>query len=154
MKSALFAAAVIACAGSVCSAQTWNLTLDGLTEVPANASPATGFATLNYDSGTNIFSWDVEWSGLVATYIASHFHIAAPGTNGPVSIGFVQTGPNMSIGSTTPSPAFVSALLAGNVYVNIHTTAFPGGEIRGQVPTPGAAALLALTGVGALRRRR
>ncbi|MDP1662799.1 MAG: CHRD domain-containing protein [Phycisphaerales bacterium] len=154
MKYALLATAVVACAGSLCSAQTWTVTLDGLSEVPPNASPATGFAILNYNAGTNIFDWDIQWSGLVGTYTASHFHIAPAGTNGPVSIGFAQTGTNAAVGSATPSAAFVSALMANNVYINIHTNTFPGGEIRGQVPTPGAAALFAVAGAAALRRRR
>lgn len=53
--------------------------------------------------------------------------------------------------------AFAAALASGRAYLNIHSTFAPGGEIRGflqPVPAPGAASLLALAGLGALRRRR
>jgi MYXO-CTERM domain-containing protein len=53
--------------------------------------------------------------------------------------------------------AFATALADGKAYLNIHSSAFGGGEIRGflhPVPAPGAAALLALGGLAATRRRR
>jgi hypothetical protein len=54
----------------------------------------------------------------------------------------------------TAEIALFSAMASGRAYLNVHTTAFPGGEIRGFVPAPGAGALLALAGVAAFRRRR
>lgn len=53
--------------------------------------------------------------------------------------------------------AFAAALAAGRTYLNIHSSFAPGGEIRGflqPIPAPGTAGLLALAGLGALRRRR
>ncbi|HYD01820.1 MAG TPA: CHRD domain-containing protein [Phycisphaerales bacterium] len=50
--------------------------------------------------------------------------------------------------------ALLSQMMSGRAYLNIHTTAFTGGEIRGLTPTPGAGAVLALGGLAALRRRR
>ena len=50
--------------------------------------------------------------------------------------------------------ALLNALHTNRAYLNIHSQTFPGGEIRGFIPTPGAASLLALTGLAALRRRR
>ncbi|MFU8828724.1 MAG: CHRD domain-containing protein, partial [Phycisphaerales bacterium] len=56
---------------------------------------------------------------------------------------------------TDLSAEMVDELFAGNLYLNFHTTAFPGGEIRGQiVPTPGAAGVLAGAALMGLRRRR
>lgn len=50
--------------------------------------------------------------------------------------------------------ALVLSLQTGRAYLNIHTAAFPGGEIRGFIPTPTAAAALGLGGLLAARRRR
>ncbi len=50
--------------------------------------------------------------------------------------------------------ALVLSIQTGRAYLNIHTSAFPGGEIRGFVPTPTAAAALGLGGLVAARRRR
>lgn len=50
--------------------------------------------------------------------------------------------------------ALVLSLQTGRAYLNIHTAAFPGGEIRGFIPTPTAAAALGLGGLVAARRRR
>jgi hypothetical protein len=81
---------------------------------------------------------------------ASHFHVGAPGVAGPVVVNFTIL-PNISndyvITSTATSADlvpraaqginswedFIQALVLGNVYVNVHSTANPGGEIRGQV---------------------
>jgi hypothetical protein len=92
-----------------------------------------------------------------------HFHGAAdPGTNAgvQVNIGSISGLGSPTAGSTTITGAQGADLVAGLWYVNIHTAANPGGEIRGQVavslvPEP-SAALLLFFGVAAmlLRRRR
>jgi len=59
-------------------------------------------------------------------------------------------------GGTTASAeaALYAQMESGRAYLNIHTSTFPGGEIRGVTPTPGAVSMLALGGLAALRRRR
>jgi hypothetical protein len=146
------------------SALTWNITsiLSGSQEVPPNSSPATGIATGTLDDVSGMLHFDVNASGFLAPITAAHIHTAPIGSNGPVT--FPLTG---ATGGTTYSssdmfmltPAQVSTLLAGGMYVNIHSQVLPGGEIRGQLaatPVPEPGSILALTAGAAMlwRRRR
>jgi hypothetical protein len=109
----------------------FSASLSGLQEVPPNASPATGTGAMAFDDVTKILSWNITFSGLTAPQTAAHFHIAPPGVNGPVTIGFPLGSP--IVGSQALTAAQEGSLLAGNFYANVHTTNFPGGEIRGQL---------------------
>lgn len=136
--------------------------ISGENEVPGNDSPALGFLSGVYDTGTNNF----EFSWLITPNLqgtpsapGAHIHRAPAGSNGPIVFGFAS-GEWDLFGSATwedLSSENLADLVAGNLYVNFHTSAFPGGEVRGQillVPTPGT---LGLAGVGLLamaRRRR
>ncbi len=135
----------------------FNFTLDGLQEVPPNASPGTGTALVTLDTATNMLSWNVTFGGLLAPVTAAHFHAPAlPGVNAAVVLGIAGAGATSPIvGNAVISNTFESQILAGLSYINIHTQLFPGGEIRGQViPTPGAVGLITLAGLMALPRRR
>ena len=134
--------------------------LDGATEVPANASLATGQAIFKLSpDGTSL-----DYKLIVANLdnpVAAHIHVGPPGVNGPV-VAFLF-GPAAPAGGTAngviaegtitaanlvgpltgqPFSALVEALNSGNAYVNVHTNDgvpptntgpgdFPGGEIRG-----------------------
>lgn len=168
----------------------YSTVLTGTAEIPSNASPATGTALVTVDFDTLMMEVQVSFAGLVGNTTASHIHCCTttPGaanvgvaTQLPTFAGFplgVTSGTydhtfDMALASSY-NPAFVtlqggvsnafSALIAGmetgNAYLNVHTTAFPGGEIRGllhPVPEPSTYALmlagLGLAGVAARRRQ-
>lgn len=108
----------------------FNLTLTGAQEVPPVTTSATGQATLTFVPSTGVLSYDVTVSGLTGT--ASHLHGAAEGQNGPILVGF-QGGPTRWTGVATLTQDQATALLSGQTYVNVHTEANPGGELRAQV---------------------
>jgi len=168
---------------------TLTTTLSGAAESPPNASPGTGTGTVTFDIATHVLTVSETFSGLLAGTTASHIHCctALPGSGnagvatqvptfslfplGVTSGTFTQTF-DSSLASTY-NPAFVtlagsvsaaesmlfSGLAAGDAYLNIHTSQFPTGEIRGflaPIPEPETSALM-LAGLGlvaAMARRR
>ncbi|MCP3384522.1 CHRD domain-containing protein [Bradyrhizobium sp. CCGUVB4N] len=137
MNKALFATlalgAAVAFAGPA-SAEKLKATLDGKSEVPANASAGTGTADIDYDAATKKLSWKVTYSGLSGPATAAHFHgPAEAGKNAGVMVPIPGIATSPAEGSATLTDAQASDLQAGKLYVNIHTAANPGGEIRGQV---------------------
>lgn len=119
------------------------VTFTGLQETPSEQTAAQGTGTVTYNSTTNTVDVDVSVTGIAAANVtAFHFHRAPTGVAGPVILGlqpgfgtFVTSGNGIRFtAQNIPFPAaFVSDLLRQNVYLNIHTTAFRGGEVRGQV---------------------
>jgi hypothetical protein len=108
-------------------------TLDGKSQVPPNTSAATGTADIDYDAASKKLSWKLTHSGLSGPPTAAHFHgPAEPGKNAGVAVPISNTASG-SEGSATLTDAQAADLTAGKYYVNVHTAANPGGEIRGQV---------------------
>lgn len=124
---------------------TYTSTLNAANERPTpNSSTATGSAT--YVLTGNTLTFTVSVNGLSGPATASHIHVGASTVAGGVIVGFVtaavQTGNVTSgtidltqpIGATAISGDSLKTLLNnGNAYTNVHTTANPGGEIRGQI---------------------
>ena len=112
--------------------------LSGANEVPANASPGSGTLEASLDKQTSVLSWTVTYSGLTGPVKAGHFHgPAVAGANAAVALGFTGSVESPVKGSATLTAAQIEDLAAGKWYVNLHTAANPGGELRGQVtPTP------------------
>ena len=115
-------------------AEKMKATLNGKSENPPNTSAATGTADIDYDAATKKLSWKVTYSGLSGPATAAHFHgPAEPGKNAGVAVAIPNAGTSPVEGSATLTDAQAADLMAGKYYVNIHTSANPGGEIRGQV---------------------
>lgn len=119
-----------------------NGTFSGAQEVPANTSAATGTVVGSYDQRSGLLGIKIAYSGLTANTTLAHIHRAPAGANGPVQIDFVPLGFTLGAQSGTFSKIIflnstqAADLLAGNLYVNIHSTTFPGGEIRAQLNAP------------------
>lgn len=110
-------------------------TFSGANEVPANASTATGIVIVKFNTTSKLVELWGNYNGLSAAVSASHIHQAAAGANGGVVVGLTNTGGisgNLT-GSATLNAGQETELLAGNMYANVHTSNFPGGEIRAQL---------------------
>jgi hypothetical protein len=133
MFAALAFGAAVVLAGSA-SAETFKATLNGKSEVPPNTSTGTGTANVNYDPATKKLTWTLTYSGLTGPATAAHFHgPAEPGKNAGVAVAIPNASKSPVKGSATLTAAQAADLEAGKYYVNVHTAANPGGEIRGQV---------------------
>jgi hypothetical protein len=133
MLAALTLGAAIAFAGPA-FAEKLKATLNGKSEVPANTTAGTGTADIDYDAATKKLTWKLTYSGLTGPATAAHFHgPAEPGKNAGVAVAIPNAAKSPVDGSATLTDAQAADLLAGKYYVNVHTAANPGGEIRGQV---------------------
>jgi hypothetical protein len=133
MLATLALGAVVAFAGPA-FADKMKATLDGASEVPANTSTGKGAADIDYDPASKKLSWKVTYSGLSGPATAAHFHgPAAAGANAGVKVPIPNATSSPVEGSVTLTDEQAADLVAGKYYVNIHTAANPGGEIRGQV---------------------
>lgn len=106
--------------------------IDGGQEVPANTSAGTGVAQCIIDTSSNTLFYHIEFSGLSGAENNAHIHgYAPPGVNAgvltPLPLGSPKIGAWVYPAGDEPN------ILAGLTYVNIHSTTFPGGEIRGQI---------------------
>lgn len=108
-------------------------TLSGSNEVPSNTSTATGSVTVTFNNDTKVLTLTATYNGLTPT--AAHIHNGAAGVNGPVvfPLGAAPFTSPVSLTTVALTTAQESDLKANNYYVNFHTTAFPGGEIRAQL---------------------
>jgi hypothetical protein len=118
-------------------AATINLKADlkASSEVPPKDSSGTGTVTATLDTDTNEFKYHVEFGGLTGPVVAAHFHGPAfEGANAKPQIP-IKTSPIVSPieGKATLTPEQAKDLVDGKWYFNLHTSANPGGEVRGQL---------------------
>lgn len=109
-----------------------SVTLSGSSEVPPVSTAAKGSGTIMVASDKSV-SGSVTTSGIDGK--AAHIHEGAAGANGPVIVPLTKTADNTwSVPSGAKlTDAQYASYMAGNLYVNVHTAAHAGGEIRGQL---------------------
>jgi CHRD domain len=109
-------------------------TLGGSSEVPAVSGAGMGTMEGRLDPATNLLKWTVTYSGLSGLATAAHFHgPAVAGENAPPVVPVDGNLASPLTGVTTLTATQMADLKAGKWYFNIHTTANPNGEIRGQL---------------------
>lgn len=150
--SLALAALFILTASSQAQAQIVNFTaaLSGGNEVPGVSTGSVGTGTASVNLATQVVTYRIDVYNMPVGTSGSHFHVGAAGVNGPVVVNFTVAAGisnDYAISGTasatdlTVRPAnginswedFIQALLLGNIYMNVHSTANGGGEIRGQV---------------------
>lgn len=129
---------------------TFTATLSGANEVPGVLTGAGGTATVMLNSTADTISWVIDVYNLPTGVTAGHIHVGGPGLAGPTVINFTVvagTSNDFRISGTAAATNFNArtaqgigswddvkqALMNGQLYVNIHSQANPGGEIRGQL---------------------
>lgn len=108
--------------------------LSGASQVPSNGRLGEGKALVRYNRDTGELDWEVGYERLSSTVVAAQIHgPAGPAENGPVVIQFANPQASPIKGRTRIRPVQARELLQGLWYVNLHTIAYPAGEIRGQL---------------------
>ena len=115
------------------SSETYSAILDGSEEIPAVNTPALGLASAIYTANTNVLELNILATNLSGPITGFHLHNGATGAAGPVvqNLGEFVVGNSVIVKLNAGN--YITALRNGDIYVNIHTEAYPGGEIRGQL---------------------
>lgn len=130
MRIVLTSLLASALAASAAAQTSFYADLDGLKEVPPNVSTAGGWARVTLNAG-NTVTYELRTWGITGT--AAHIHQAPAGVNGGVIVPLVG-GPSVWTGTSAAlTAAQVNDLRTLGLYVNVHSAALPGGEIRGQL---------------------
>src|SRR5262249_14748509 len=119
---------------------SFTVPLTGTEQVPPVETSAKGSAAVTYDPATRVVTWTITYTGLSAPATMAHFHgPVEKGKNGQVVIWLSTKGSPAESpfkGEATLTPEQARQFTAGEWYINVHTQAHPGGEIRGQVVPP------------------
>jgi hypothetical protein len=143
MMSALVTCGVLGAAGTAGATRTdasshggrpLHATLLPQNQVPPTASSGSGTALVTLNQGQGEVCWDINAANLTTPVILAHIHRGAAGTNGPVVVDFMEPVNGLD-GCVAADPALIKQIRQDPAayYVNVHTTRFPGGEVRGQL---------------------
>jgi hypothetical protein len=136
VRNGLVGLAIASFLGSSAVAETvaFKVNLNAQQEVPTNDSKGTGTADVTFDAATKALNWTVTFSGLTGDATAAHFHAPAEaGKNAGVVVPIGNKPTSPAKGTATLTDAQAADLMGGRMYINVHTAAHPGGEIRGQI---------------------
>ncbi|MEX3954501.1 CHRD domain-containing protein [Trinickia sp. EG282A] len=147
LRRAAVTLAGIACASAAVVAQaapmSFSVPLNGSEQVPPVQTKATGDAKLTYDPDTRVVTWDITTHDLSGPATMAHFHgPATEGKNASPVVWLSKKGSTSTPiegpikGKATLSEEQAKELMAGELYINVHTKEHPDGEIRGQVMPP------------------
>jgi hypothetical protein len=131
-------AIVLISASAASAQQIFKAALNSIQEVPINNSPGRGFCTITLNTAETQITVTCTYSNLTTGITAGHIHSPAPpGANAGILFPLNPTAGTTS-GTFTTAPITVTAaqvalMRSKQFYVNLHTSMFPGGEIRGQV---------------------
>ena len=156
---------VLAASAAISQAEVITLNhvvLDGFQTNPPTESPATGLATVIVDTETRDILIDGSFSGLLGTLTFGHIHGPADADqNSPIVIFPLDFVTDDGHSGTFSLDAHLTqfqlgAFLDSRTYLNLHSSEFRDGEIRGQivVPSPSGLGLLSVGAMFAVRRRR
>ncbi len=101
-------------------------------EVPPSLSTAAGTGEFTFDSATKVMTWTITYSGLTGQITSARLEPSMISSSFPAEVPFGAEASPVS-GRATLTDAQIEDLVAGRLYVNIHTNMYPGGEIRGQI---------------------
>jgi len=146
-RRTLLALVPVAWAGSItaatAAAMNFSVPLTGAQQVPPVSTTGAGTANMAFDPATRMLTWSISYSGLSSPATMAHIHgPAAAGKNAGVEVWLSKKDKSPPTspfsGSATLTEAQAKQLMAGDMYVNVHTKTHPTGEIRGQiVPSKG-----------------
>ncbi|MBI5056512.1 MAG: CHRD domain-containing protein [Nitrospirae bacterium] len=129
---------------------TLTISLTGSSEVPPVVTTGSGTATLIVDLDTREISGTLAFSGLSSAATAAHIHQAAAGANGPIAVALTGGAGGTSGVGTVPATILTeeqfNVLKADGLYINVHTSNNPAGEIRGQIIFTGVTLSATLSG--------
>lgn len=134
IRNFVFASAVLAASPAFAAGSSnYIALLNAGQEVPSNSSTGFGVAFITFDKTTGMLCPSVTTSGLTGTETAAHIHgPAAVGVNAAVLFALPTGNPKAGcVGPLDKDQA--KALKKSELYINVHSTLFPGGEIRGQI---------------------
>lgn len=141
--------------------RSFEATLGGFEEVPANSTTGTGEFSAQLDDAETALTYELEYSGLEGTTTVAHVHLGQRDVNGGVSFFLCGGGGKPAcpekqgtvtgtvVAADVVGPAgqgiepgefaeIIAAMISGVTYANVHSDKHPGGEIRGQVNVPGS----------------